>query len=205
MVKIILISGKAGSGKTTLAQALCLLLMKKNFSVLHTTFAKPLYLMHDKVLSVLTDVGMSVEKKDRRLLQLLGTEWGRQTIGENIWVSYLANFVEKWEAGFKSQQTRYVIVSDLRFVNEFESFPDALRIRLECSEEERRGRADSFPKDTFHQSEVNLDLFAEMGEFDLYFNTSKKDGKDVEWCTTSIYETLMTDNWKHNRNEQGVS
>lgn len=200
MIRYILISGKAGSGKTTLAQSICMRLVQLNKKVLHTTFAAPLYKMHDQVQNVLREAGMNPPKKDRVLLQLLGTEWGRQTLGENIWVDLLLGSTKKWDESFEDDEVRYVIVSDCRFVNEFTGFPSALRIRLECDREARLARADAPPSNEAHPSEVSLDGHAMRGEFDMYFNTaSSPGGNSIEHCTTMVVAALQKDNWVSKR------
>jgi hypothetical protein len=202
MIKYILTSGKAGSGKTTLANAIMTRLQNLGHLVIHTTFATPLYKMHDYCLSVLNDVGMTTEKKDRVLLQLLGTEWGRHSVSENIWVDYLKNYVDSIYLSHSRNTygpTMYVIVSDCRFTNEFDGFPKALRIRLTAPTDERRERADSFPKNETHASETGLDIYASMNEFDLYFNTSKHGGESVEHCATITVATLLKDSWVEKR------
>lgn len=108
MTKIIAFTGLAGCGKSTLARYLQLECdeIGKNSSLLR--FADPLK-------SFARRLGWDGRKdaKGRRLLQLLGTEIGRNCIDVDIWV-------KRWKIEFKrvSQVAELIIIDDLRFDNE---------------------------------------------------------------------------------------
>lgn len=115
------IAGAAGSGKDTVADYLALMGYQK------VSFALPL----KKALSVMfeTDfVNMSREDKEkplktlgvtpRRLMQTLGTEWGRQIIDEDVWVKALDMHIQAqppWQC---------FVVPDVRFPNEVQWIRD---------------------------------------------------------------------------------
>jgi phosphomevalonate kinase len=168
-MKIIVISGKQGSGKSTMAK-----LLKEKFgaSAFVTRFAGPLYAMHDTLLPLLVQLGMrdaDDKKKDGDLLQVLGTEYGRKKYGENVWCRLLDKKVtEAQAAGFKT-----VIIDDCRFRSELDYFkqPNVVRIRLECPEKVRKSRCAAWRDNTLHPSETDLDEYAKEGKFDLYVNT----------------------------------
>lgn len=171
-MQVIVFSGKQGSGKTTLQNALTDYLVHRGQLVFSINFADVLYEMHDAVLKILhryTPPRQIV--KDGPLLQLLGTEWGRKTIHENIWVSLLQGKIALLPAG------SYVIVGDCRFENEFDAIPEALRVRLECDETVRRERCSMWRQNTEHPSETGLDAYAAAGKFDLYLQTDQIDAK----------------------------
>lgn len=161
MKKIILISGKQGSGKTTLADGLQREL-KNRFperQVVRTRFAKPLYEMHDAVRAVAESYGIPMEMKEGVLLQLLGTEWGRKTKGDDVWVYALKNHLEELP------DDAIVIIDDCRFRNELFAFTPALhystfKVRLTCDEQVRKERAQAWRENTTHQSETDLDTFS---------------------------------------------
>lgn len=110
--------GGMGVGKSTAIQAL------KDFvfpgEVHLVKFAQPLYDMQEFVYRRISSVHVRPETfiKDRKLLQWLGTEWGRDSISTNLWVDI-------WKAAVTSIQLenpRAVIVcDDVRFDNEGET------------------------------------------------------------------------------------
>jgi hypothetical protein len=71
-------------------------------------FADPLYEIQKAVYQI---VGLP-EKKDRTLLQLVGTEWGRHTIDQNIWVNVVVDRIKK-----EKPETN-LFIADCRFANE---------------------------------------------------------------------------------------
>jgi len=83
----------------------------------------------------------------RRLLQTLGTEWGRQTIHPEIWVE-LAFW--RWEAAAARGQ-RVIVVPDVRFPNE------AAAIREQGGEVWLVHRPEIAPV-AGHSSEAGIDL-----------------------------------------------
>jgi hypothetical protein len=66
--------------------------------------------LHDKKEEVIPILGCSV----RRLLQTLGTEWGRQVINPYIWINLLEREVERLKNNLD-----VIIIDDMRFLNEF--------------------------------------------------------------------------------------
>ncbi len=93
MIKIIMISGKQGSGKTTLATALQNLIKEKNVNCRVLKFAGPLYEMHDAVITIFEKYGIVIPKPFKVLLQYLGTEVGRNSVDKDVWVTCLKNKV----------------------------------------------------------------------------------------------------------------
>ena len=82
---IIGIAGKAGAGKTTLAKMLVEELAK-------TTEIKTIILPISKSLkdfAIKLGWNAKKDKRGRKLLQLLGTEIGRNLIHKNLWVKYV--------------------------------------------------------------------------------------------------------------------
>lgn len=199
--QIVLISGKQGSGKSTLQKALhegaYRAGFKRSFCL---NFADTLYQMHDAVLNIVREKGISPPfEKDGKLLQLLGTEWGRSVIGENVWVDILKHEILNLRevAGTSSAYSpQLVIVADCRFRNEFDAFPGALRVRLEASQDTRQVRTNSWRKDTFHPSEVDLDGYT--NQFDMVLHTDHT-GKDAYALAQDIFDELRRDTYKAKR------
>jgi len=174
MGKVILISGKQGSGKTTLAQGLL-----EHFTSIHSEvikFADPLYELHDLINNKFREWGVERPRKDGALLQWLGTDFGRKQIDEHLWVKIALKKVNQAVAIRKN-----VILDDCRFENEFDPFSrsGALTVRLDCPKEIRKSRCDHWREDDNHPSEVGLDEYAGLGKFFLYFNTEKQTSQQV--------------------------
>lgn len=130
--------------------------------------------MHDAALAVLSRYGWDITL-DKKLLQLMGTEWGRQCVDTNIWVKCLLADAER----YKAAGMNYLIIDDCRFKNEFEVLkgPDAVLIRLECNEEARKVRCSQWRDTTTHQSEIDLDDWVDR--FDLVINTETTTPEDT--------------------------
>lgn len=195
-MKVILISGKQGAGKTTLQKALTenlFKLHKKRAVVMN--FADFIYEIHDFTINRLASYGVPTEQpKDGYLLQVLGTEWGRKTRGENIWVDVLKGKIQKMLD--LKHEIDYVIIGDCRFKNEFDAFPEALRVRLECDEEVRKERVSMWRDTTNHPSEIDLDDYALAKKFDLHLDTALT---PVNGLVDLIGAQLQKDVWMEKR------
>lgn len=180
---IVLISGKMGSGKTTLARRLHEHFTAKGYNAIRTRFAEPLYQMQDKVREVLKDFNYTnydYETKDGPLLQLLGTEWGRKTVDENIWVDLIKSKYEfekdlMRSKGLDPDEGLVFLVEDCRFKNELDYFPEAISFRLECSREVRKSRCEMWRDRDTHPSETDLDGYATEGRFTNTINSEYLD------------------------------
>ena len=132
---VIAFTGGYGSGKTTAAAWL----LANVENVVRLSFASPIKNM---TAALLTDAAAEVRKPvherwatdpalknapiphlggvtARRIMQTLGTEWGRQIIGEDLWVDIMANKIERLHADkLRANQSLKMVVDDLRFENE---------------------------------------------------------------------------------------
>lgn len=170
MENLILISGKQGSGKSTLSDYLTMCINREGFLVSPIKFADPLYAMHEKCLLVLKMYGIRPMDmaKDGELLQVLGTEYGREKLGVDVWAKTAFKRVQHFLSGSK---THFAIIDDCRFENEFLFFPNAYRIRLSASETLRKQRCSYWRENTKHPSEIGLDSFESQGRFDAVYTT----------------------------------
>lgn len=113
------LAGAAGSGKDTAASRL-----RDGHGFSSLALADPLYAM----ISIMTGLGPDrlADRKikeanidwlgvsPRKLLQTLGTEWARETIGEDVWINHLFRRIDKAGGGD-------FVVTDVRFQNEAEA------------------------------------------------------------------------------------
>jgi energy-coupling factor transporter ATP-binding protein EcfA2 len=172
--KIILISGPQGSGKTTLMDSLKEEFEKEGVCPINVIFADTIYKIHDFAINLLKERGISRNLvKDGKLLQLLGTEWGRQTVDENIWVKCLLGEIASIKKLTGDIHPIVFLVSDCRFRNEFDGLPNAFSIRLEASREIRKERCSQWRDNDTHPSEIDLDGYAREGKFNMYLDTEK--------------------------------
>ena len=114
---IIGLSGYAQSGKDATANLLCL-----NYDYQRRAFADPmrhaLQIINPKLDSIthvsdlVDDYGWDIAKKNpevRRLLQVLGTDFGRKMLGDDVWIKMTMRDL---------RQDDRVVISDVRFPNE---------------------------------------------------------------------------------------
>lgn len=124
-------------------------------------FADPLYEIHDFARNTLREAGISPpypDAKDGNLLQMLGTEWGRNRIYPDVWVDVCkGRMVKKLEMARGDGLNYIFLIGDCRFMNELTAFPGAFKIRLECSADVRKARVSMWRENQDHPSEVGLD------------------------------------------------
>jgi hypothetical protein len=127
MIKLIGLTGAAGAGKDTVADIIDRLTADDLFMV-SISFAAPIkamaaqLLMHwdieadaltDRILKETTISGIGASP--RKLMQTLGTDWGRNLINETLWVDTAERSIRKaLEYGYMT------VVTDVRFANEAE-------------------------------------------------------------------------------------
>lgn len=120
------LAGAAGCGKNTVAD----IIADGSPPARIAAFADPIYECVSSITGISVDrlqdravkeaVLPWLGKSPRQLLQLLGTEWGRQLIHPDIWVRSLVERVSPWlDAGMT------VVVTDVRFDNEAEAISAA--------------------------------------------------------------------------------
>lgn len=111
---IIGFSGSMGSGKTTAIEALKFLTQDTKHKIHLVKFAQPLYDMQEYIYRRIDSVYTRQPdfEKDRKLLQWLGTDWGRG-MREDLWVA-----IWKAEVKAKLAQGYLVVCDDVRFDNE---------------------------------------------------------------------------------------
>lgn len=124
------LTGAAGAGKDTVAAHL-----SQEHGCLKLALADPLYQMISAMtgLSVSQLADRALKERDiawvgtspRRLLQTLGTEWGRGTLGDDIWIKGLFRRIDAYAAVMGRWGGRAsFVVADVRFANEARAIQD---------------------------------------------------------------------------------
>jgi hypothetical protein len=158
-MRIIGLTGKAGAGKDTVADYLC-----ERHGFARYAMASPL----KRMLEVIGVDCTTRETKElphpvfgvspRRFAQTLGTEWGRQTIRDDIWLlcadRAIAEIEDKCRRlhGWAYYNYGGVVITDIRFDNEAKWLLSRGGLLWEI----RRGEA---PKVEAHVSEAGLSVF----------------------------------------------
>jgi hypothetical protein len=117
------------------------------------------------------DVYVNKTQQTRRLLQIEGTENGRDILGKDIWIRYLENWIKVHE----SRGIQNFICTDVRFSNEFEYIKkrggiviriDAPQRNMERLLSESLGDINILETLKKHRSECDLDNLSD-NNFDL--------------------------------------
>ena len=143
MSLLIIISGKQGSGKTTLGNNLTKYYQEIITKTIHCTLAEPIYELHNKLY----------ETKNRKALQLIG-DWARG-ICPDIFIKAVISKIDK---------SNIAIVSDCRRLDEISAlssmgwFKSVITVRLDCDVDSRKLRCPAYGSDN-HLSETELDEF----------------------------------------------
>jgi energy-coupling factor transporter ATP-binding protein EcfA2 len=180
-MKIVGITGKQGSGKTTLSNSLKKQLEEAGAIVKQFKFATPIYHLQEILKRTWAPYwGIKMEEKEGRLLQLIGTDWGRETKGPNIWVDAMRHKLGG------EQEATHIIIDDTRFPNEVEMLESfgATIVRLDAPASARKPRTDSW-REGYHESEVALDDFT----FEHTFNTKHLTAEGVTHEVLKLLET----------------
>lgn len=128
---IIGFTGKMGSGKST---AIAMVEEIAKVPSINVKFAQPLYDIQEAAYSIIEGAYTRPETfvKDRKLLQWIGTEWGRglsEDLWVNLWQSTVQNILEYVPQGV-------ITCDDVRFDNEAEKIKSmgGIIIKIQRSE-----------------------------------------------------------------------
>ena len=147
---VIGISGYKQSGKDTIAGQIAFNILKFNFfkndEIIFEKFATGL---KNEICEAFDITSEHLDKRKlvsplvRRVLQVVGTEWGREERGKDIWVKQL-------EERILNKKPKLVLITDLRFISEAEWIrsKNGFIVRVE-----RTGQVNT----DLHQSEIEVD------------------------------------------------
>lgn len=125
-MKVILISGKSGSGKDTFASFAREELKNRNLRILTIHFAD----MVKEYAKLYYNWDGNKDKQGRQLLQYIGTDMVRKYY-PNYWAELVAKFIA---AAGKNDDFDVVLIPDLRFLNEYKKVKkynkDCITIRI---------------------------------------------------------------------------
>ncbi len=173
----IAISGKAGSGKTTLAE-----IFVKKYGFTRTGFANAVKQVGMEEHGLSWDEAFG-DKKNREVLQAIG-HGRRVQYGEDYWVNKFFEQIKDMDN---------IVVDDVRYMNEYEILKKNgfITVRIDSPENVRRERIPrTFPKDTNHQSEIDLDSVSDWHVF--INNVGPVDRLDV--FADKIYKSFINNN-----------
>ncbi len=184
------IVGKMGTGKDYLLTNIIIEMLKnRNQNYIQLSFADQIK------VNVMTKCDVSFEEiyinktyQTRHQLQIEGTENGRDILGENIWINYFDN----WKKVHESRGINFILVSDIRFKNEFDYVKNSGGIIIKIVApirnntrlfNESDGNSVLMKSLGSHKSECELDNLNDL-LFDLVINNDP--GEDLKQYTSDI-------------------
>lgn len=152
-MKIIAFSGSMGSGKSTAIQ---FLEDFENKQIICIKFAAPLYDMQEFIYRRIKTVYNRPENfvKDRKLLQWLGTEWGRETINDSIWIDI---WKESVLDANRNNPKAIIVCDDCRFNNEAQIVQSLGGYVVKIDTDNNKDRITTANGIVNHSSELGID------------------------------------------------
>lgn len=146
---IIGLTGGMGVGKST-----ALKILENEFNAKLLKFAQPLYDIQEYIYGRISTVYQRPEtfQKDRFLLQWLGTEWGRETISNTLWL-------DLWKAqAYEMHHDKglFVVSDDTRYPNEAQAIKELGGIVIKIYSNKINERSVNRDGMLNHKSEIPL-------------------------------------------------
>jgi hypothetical protein len=175
--RIILLVGYARAGKDTVADNIVQLHDDVELICFTQKFAEPLYqMMHSMFVETGAFEDGEFDKNEyvpfapnqvtfRKALQTLGTEWGRDVLGDNLWANLLCARISNLPNAFPGivELGCTIVVSDCRFVNEATTLREAFSnveiwsVVRDQSEPQLQHRSEQEIETLFTMSDVVID------------------------------------------------
>jgi hypothetical protein len=122
--RLIGLAGRAGTGKSTIARLLC-----EQHAFVEIALADPIKRALAAMLGLTSAYFHDPFTKDmpidwlrnttpRRLMQTLGTGWGRQIIADDLWLILARRRIERLTAQAAHMHIAGIVISDLRYADE---------------------------------------------------------------------------------------
>jgi ABC-type dipeptide/oligopeptide/nickel transport system ATPase component len=181
-MKVIGISGKKGSGKTSLAEAISSVAKEYGMDTKQIAFADPVKdgvkaifgwsdtILEDRILKEQVDPFFGISP--RQAMQRLGTGFGRDLVDENLWVA-----IAKVKCNFALENYTIPILTDVRYENEANLVRELGGFVIHI-------KTDDVSTDR-HPSESTININPVM---DKQFYNNKKDHLDLIRYARSLFE-----------------
>lgn len=139
------LTGKAGSGKSTMAEYLC-----KKYNFVPLKIAEPMYYLAHEFFNMIN--------KDRPLLQKIGN--GFRAIDNDVWINHLIKELNKIDNNIN------IVIDDCRFLNEFTKLKEKgfKGVYISCDDKIRYERLKS-RDGVIHTESLNDKSETEMDSF----------------------------------------
>lgn len=175
-MKIILIAGKAGSGKSYLGERIVALAKEKSIRAIQTEYSKYIKMYAKEILGY----DGSRENKPRKFLQDTGS-YIREVLGDNKF------FVRRMLEDFRVYEEYFdiVIVSDVRLIQEIEDIKSSKYDCISIQVNNYFKEYNLTEEEKAHITENELDSY---GAFDFIVNDETKEG--IEKFAKEIVEKM---------------
>lgn len=156
---LIAFTGQMGSGKSTAIETLRGWSAPLGAGFANVKFAGTLYELQEKIYDAVSPVYQRPKDfvKDRKLLQWLGTEWGR-SLSENLWVDLWKAKVGQIASYFLEHDTEgFITCDDVRFDNEAQAVKDMGGYIIHIHTDRNKERITTANGIKNHASEAGID------------------------------------------------